>query len=118
LRRIAEGLAPGGRLCVVASDWMASRLPEWQGQEHPALRPAGLLRSATWLRGAGFHILEEYGFHGPAAILWGWLGQALARAGRAALADRCHFRMRAAYVVQGAQVRLSPVGALVARRAA
>jgi hypothetical protein len=117
MRRIGHLLRADARLCVVVSDWLAAFLPEWRGQKgQPARRPAGLRRTYTWLRQAGFEVEQVSAFHGPQSIAWGYASRFMLRLGRGDWADRCHFQMRAQYTVYGWQGLLSPVSVVVAKR--
>ena len=117
LQRFLPTLAPDGQLFLICSGPLARRLPEWQGPS-PLLsgQPVGpwLLRKV--LRRGGLRLLARYGFHGPASILWGRLGQRLEQGGRPDWADRCQFQMRARYTERGVLTNLAPVGVLVAAR--
>jgi hypothetical protein len=117
LRHIHRMLLPGGHLYVIASGWLARFLPEWRrNDDRPGERPVGLRRTIKWLRQGRFTVEGLYGFHGPESILWGYAFRLMERLGRGGLADRCHFKMRAGYVVGGWQALWTPVGMMVARR--
>jgi len=117
LEHIAQVLLPGGKLYVIASGWLARFLPEWkQVDRRPSERPAALWPTVKWLRQAGFKVKALWGFHGPWSILCGFASRWLAHLGRSDWADRCHFHMRAQYIVRGPQALLAPVGVAVARR--
>jgi len=117
LGHIRPTLQPGGRLWVVTSGQLCRFLPEWQrAKDRPARDPARLRQVIRWLRGGGFTVEALYGFHGPASILWGYVFRLMERLGRGDLADRCHFAMRARYVVSGWQAFWCPVGVAVAAR--
>ena len=118
LEGIVQGLAPGGRLYVIVSGWLARFLPEWQAAgARPARQRAGWWWTLRRLRQAGLATEELYGFQVPASLLWGYTGLALERLGRTDWADRCHFRMRAEYVARGRMALVTPVGVFVARKA-
>ena len=118
LQEIVQALAPGGRLYVIFSGWLARFLPEWRrAGPPPAVRRAGGWRAQQWLRQAGLATEALYGFQVPLSLLWGYTGLALERLGRAEWADRCHFRMRAEYVARGRMALVTPVGVFVARKA-
>jgi hypothetical protein len=117
LRHLQRSLGRDGCLYVIVSQPLARLLPEWRGDSRPpATSPAGMRRTIGWLRQQGWAIAQLYGFHGPASIVWEGAGRLMARAGRADLADRCHFKMRDTYIVGGAQVALAPVAVLAATR--
>lgn len=116
LQQIRQALRPEGQVCVVASDWPASYLPEWRQTNPPAARPAGRRRTVAWLRQAGFEVETSYGFHGPVSLLWGFAARWMGRFGRDDWADRCHFQMRAKYAVKGWQLPFAPVGVILAQR--
>lgn len=107
---------PDGRLYVIVSQPLARRLPEWRGDSQPAAGPAGLWRTIGWLRRQGWAITQLYGFHSPISMVWEGAGRLIARAGRADLADRCHFKMRDTYVAGRVQAALAPVAVLAAVR--
>ena len=115
--RLGRLARPGAELFVIASGWLAGRLPEWRpGADCPCERPAGPRLAASWLGEAGFTVESVGGFHGPASIAWGYLARAYELAGRPDLADRCRLRLRACYAVRGAQAALAPVVVLRARK--
>ena len=117
LGQIHLGLAPGGRLQVITSGWLARYLPEWRrGGDRPGEHPVGLRQTTKWLRQHGFTIEGLYGFHGPSSILWGYASRLIGGAGRNDLADRWHFKMRAEYVVTGRQAIWSPINMVKAKR--
>ena len=117
LDRIGPMLPPGGKLYVIAAGWLARFLPEWKADDGlRSERRLGLRRTTGWLRQAGFIIEAQYGFHGPSSTLWGLAARLMARLGRVGWSDRCHFRMRAEYVVGGWQAIWTPVSVSVARR--
>lgn len=117
LRHIGQLLRADAKLYVVVSNWLAAVLPEWQEEGcRPAKRPAGLRRMRTWLRREGFALVELVGFHGPRSILWGYASRWMERLGRGDWADRCHFKMRAEYVVSGWQAICTPVSVAVSGR--
>jgi hypothetical protein len=116
LRNLQRLLDPAGRMYVIVSQPLARRLPEWRGNNLPAAGPAGLRRTIDWLRQQGWTIAQLYGFHSPASIVWEAAARLMERAGRADLADRCHFKMRDTYVAGGAQAALAPVAVLAAVR--
>ncbi|MGC8786378.1 MAG: hypothetical protein ACP5Q1_03015 [Anaerolineae bacterium] len=117
LRDMGEMLLPGGKLCVIASGWLARFLPEWQrNKSRPSTHPAGLRQAIAWLRHSGFAVKACDGFHGPQSILWGYASRWMERLGRGDSADRCLFQMRATYAVRGWQALLAPVGLTCARR--
>ena len=117
LRNLHRLLSPQGCLYVIVSRPLARLLPEWRGAAaHPAIAPAGLRRTIGWLRGEGWSIVQMYGFHGPASIIWEGAGRVMERVGRADLADRCHFKMRDTYIAGGVQLALAPVAVLAATR--
>ncbi len=117
LERIDRALLPGGRLCIVASGWLARFLPEWQRDaDRPGQRPAGLRRIAGWLRRSGLVVESVRGFHGLESTLWGYASRLASAIGRPDLADRCHFQMRATYAVSGWQARWTPVQVVVAHK--
>jgi hypothetical protein len=117
LDRLGSMLLPRGGLYVIVSGWLARFLPEWQaGDGLRSERPAGLRRTTRWLRQAGFIVEAQYGFHGPASTVWGLASRLMSRLGRLDWSDRCHFRMRAKYVVGGWQAIWTPVSVSVARR--
>lgn len=104
-------------LYIIASNRLAQRLPEWHNpQQPPASHPTGIRATMQALRQAQYHVMATYGFHGPISIIWGLLGQWLARIHRDDIADRCHFAMRLTYAAQGWQAYLAPVSVLVARK--
>lgn len=114
---IGEVLLPGSNLYVIASSWLSRFLPEWaQLDDRPAQRRAGILHTWAWLRRAGFVCERLYGFHGPLSALWGYASRWMAQLGRGDWADRCHFQMRAGYIVRGWQSLLAPVVVVVAKR--
>lgn len=117
--RVAQNLAPGGRLCVVTSGWLRRGLPEWKRDEgeRPARRPAGLRRTMECLRQAGLTVEGVYGFHGPRSLAWGLASRVPAALGRADLVDRCLAAMRKGYVVPGWQARWAPVAVVLASTA-
>lgn len=117
LQNMRQLLDRDSRLYVIVSQPLARLLPEWRGAgQLPATRPAGLRRTIGWLQEQGWSIVQMYGFHGPTSIMWEMVGRLMDRAGRADLADRCHFKMRDTYIVGGAQVVLAPVAVLAATR--
>src|SRR4051794_27594918 len=117
LRNLQPLLGQDGCLYVIVSQPLARSLPEWRGDRlSPATGPAGLRRTIGWLRQQGWSIVQMYGFHGPASVMWEAAGRLMARIGRADLADRCHFKMRDTYIAGGAQVALAPVAVLAATR--
>jgi len=117
LQNLQRLLGRDGCLYVIVSQPLARLLPEWHGDSQPpATSPAGLRRTIGWLRQQGWSIMQLYGFHSPASIVWEATGRLMDRAGRADLADRCHFKMRDTYIVGGAQVALAPVAVLAATR--
>jgi hypothetical protein len=117
LKQIARMLHAEGHLYVIASGWLARFLPEWQRNgNRPGQRPVGLRRTIGWLQEGGFTIRGWHGFHGPQSILWGYASRWMEQLGRGDLADRCLFRMRATYVVQGWQAFLVPVSLAWAQR--
>lgn len=117
LERIERALLSEGCLCIVAAGWLARILPEWQREtDRPGHRPAGLRRIAGRLKSRGFVVESDRGFHGPESILWGYASRLMRALGRADLADRCHFRMRARYAVGGGQARWAPVQVIVMRK--
>lgn len=116
VKGIGQMLLPGGQLYVIVSGWLARFLPEWkQADWQPVERRAGLWLTTRRLRQAGFRVEGLWGFHCPVSILWGYARHLMARLGRDDLAARCHFKMRAEYVVSGWQTFLSPVGVVVAK---
>lgn len=115
LGAIGRNLSAGGSLYAVSSSGLARALPEWKQDAAPGgRRPLGPRRTLALLRAATFVIEEMYGFHGPASVAWSYLSRAAAGIGRADLADRCHFQMRATYVVSGWLSLLAPVCVIVA----
>ena len=117
LRNLQHLLGQDGFLYTIVSQPQARLLPEWRGDHQlPATGPAGLWRTIGWLRQQGWAIVQMYGFHGPASIMWEGTGRLMARIGCADLADRCHFKMRDTYMVGGAQVALAPIVVLAATR--
>jgi hypothetical protein len=117
LRQIQDRMDPSSRLYVITSQALSRLLPEWRTESQgPAAHPAGLRRTAGWLRRTGWAVSYVYGFHGPASIFWEQAGRLMARTGRPDIADRYHFKMRDAYIVSGAQVLLAPVVVLAATR--
>jgi hypothetical protein len=117
LEAVARNLTPGGRLCAVTSGRLRRALPEWQGEgDRPAENPAGLGRTVTWLRRAGFAVEATYGFHGPQSLGWGFVSRLPAALGRDDLVDRCLAAMRRSYVVGGWQARWAPVAMVLARK--
>ena len=109
LASIQQRLAPDGPLCVVLAGWLARFLPERERRGSlPEFRPAGMRRTVGWMRRAGFRIEASYGFHGLVSIAWGYLARLLEYVGRADLADRCLYWMRAKYVVGGGARREPP----------
>lgn len=117
LKHIYGIVRPGGSLYVVASGRLARFLPEWRrDNDRPGEHPAGLLPTLRLLRGGGFTTKAIYGFHGPLSILWGYASRMMERLDRGNWADRCHFKMRAEYVVSGWQAIWTPVSVAVARR--
>ena len=114
---IRQALVPVGRLYVISSGWLRRFLPEWKRAGcRPSEFPAGWCRTVQSLRREGFEIEALFGFHGPASALWGLASQLLTCVHRHDLTDRCHFRMRATYVVSGWQALLAPVGVAAARK--
>ena len=62
LAEIERNLAPGGKLIIVTSNWMACFLPEWKhAHEHPAQNPAGGKRTVRWLKKSGFLVKTIHG---------------------------------------------------------
>jgi hypothetical protein len=105
------------KLYIITSNPLAQRLPEWHNsRQPPASHPTGIRATMQALRQAQYQVMATYGFHGPLSIIWGVLGQWLARIRRDDLADRCQFAMRLTYAAQGWQARLAPVSVLVARK--
>ncbi len=123
LGKIRRLLLPGGRLYVVVSGGLAGALPEWQEADRqrpvegrPAPNPAGLLWTLKHLRRSGFTIESVYGFHSPRSIFWSLAQRIFSFWGRDDVADRCHFRMRADYVVQGVAALWTPVAVVWAKK--
>jgi hypothetical protein len=117
LKHLGRMLRPGGHLYVVASGRLARFLPEWRrDQDRPGERRAGLLPTLRLLPAAGFTAEAVFGFHGPMSILWSYASRIVERLGRGDCADRCHFKMRAEYVVRGWQAAWTPVSVAVTRR--
>jgi hypothetical protein len=116
-QEIVQALAPGAPLYVIVSGWLARFLPEWRAASRlPASGRAGWWRTLYGLRQAGLATEALYGFQTPLSLLWGYSSRALEGLGRADWADRCHFRMRAHYVVRGWTALLAPVGVFVAKK--
>ena len=96
LERICERLMADGKLLVLAHGRVSS------------------IRQSV--ERGGFRIETRQGLHAPASYFWGAVGLLLAQFKRDDLADRCHFKMRASYVVEGWQASLAPLVLLVAER--
>ncbi len=117
LAKLGRMLPLRSDLYVIASNWLSRFLPEWANvDDHPAQCRTGFLHTRAWLQRAGFVLERLYGFHGPQSILCGYASRWMAQLGRYDWADRCHFRMRAGYVVTGWESLLAPVVLAVARR--
>ncbi len=106
---------PAQRLCLITSNRLARRLPEWRTAP-PAHVPLGITGTLRLLRGTAWQVTQVYGFHAGVSIIYGVIGQVWHRLHRPDLADRWHFRMQAAYVQWGWQARLAPVSVVVAMR--
>jgi hypothetical protein len=117
LRRMRMTLMPGGTLYLVVSGYLA-RLRRGVAQDRgwPIQRPAGWRRTMRWLREAGFTVTSLYGFQGAESLTWACAARLAEHLGRDDLADRCHFRMRAEYVVTGRLASVATVAMIVARR--
>lgn len=116
-RQIYDSLVLGGHLFVVASGWLAHLLPEWRkSKQKPANQPAGIVRSQTWLREAGFEILNTYGIRTPTNFILGPIAHFYIEMGRKDLADRCYIRIRNGLVISGWKSPWSSVGIILAQK--
>lgn len=105
------------QLCIITSNRLARRLPEWHAAASaPAHAPLGITGTLRLLRGTVWQVTQVFGFHAGVSIIYGIIGQVWDRLHRHDLADRWHFRMRAAYVQHGWQARLAPVSVVIAHR--
>lgn len=116
LDSLAAQLAAGGRLYVIASRPLAAVLPErrgWHGQPL-GVRPGGLRRLQSSVRGRGFRITACYGIHGPASIGLNCLAWVASAAGRPDVGDRLQFAGRLRYCTRGLRSALSAVSLIAA----
>jgi hypothetical protein len=116
IEQIHQLLRPGDRVVVVAANWPARFLPELPRHSDPANQPASSHEVVSRLREGGYTVQAMYGFHGPSSIVWGYAAHLFERLGRAEIADRLHFRMRAAYACEGRQAHFAPISVVVAKR--
>lgn len=110
LGRVIRALADGGALVLIVPGRLGRFLPEARSTQTRG-QPI-----ARHLWRAGLRIDARYGFHGISSIAWSYAGRALAQAGRHNLADRCRFRMRNAFCIQGWQARFTSVSLVISRK--
>lgn len=120
LAGLAERLAPGAPLAIVASQPLARILPERRAwPDAPlGLQPGGLRRLGRALAAAGLPVEQRHGVHAVSAILTNQLGQRLAQWGRPELGDRLEFAARLRYRAAAPWDALATVGLWLARRQA
>jgi hypothetical protein len=113
-------LPPGTPLVVIASLPLARLLPERQGWagDPLCLHFGGLGRLRRALKGVGFSIQDQYGFHTPSTTGLNALSRLYHRWGRPDLADRLGFAARLRYCTSGPLIALSTVALIVTRKAA
>ena len=117
LSNIKEALVSDGKLVVVVSGNLASRLSEWRDglTLPPDETPLAWLRTRALLREANLQITQEYTFRGITTLLWEYASQLTTRIGRPDLTDRLTYKMRADFSVKRWQQPFSTLGLIVAR---
>jgi hypothetical protein len=118
LTALANAVAPGGTLVMVASRPLACILPErrgWPGRPL-GLLPGGIGRLRRDLARAGFALEVDYGIHTAAAIGLNLISRQAERWGQLAIGDRMACAARLRYAAAAPRGALATVALLVARK--
>jgi hypothetical protein len=117
LASIHKILDPDGKLYIIAGGTLSRFLEGVLHFDDQAVGlPVNYRQLIQSLKHHQYHIETIQGFHGLISIIWSYAFRLMNALGKPHLADRCFYRMRATYAVDGWQKALTTLNVIVANK--